>query len=453
MRRTESLRTLTFGDRTISYDTGLNFSSSKTAAFEDTSFQQRMIEPDDSVPMRSPLSEVDSGAGSDISEPDQDAEQLQENFKGVRVAKQLIKPDILAMSQLLNFNEEDEEDLSESDDEEDDTKDTKRNRLKWKKAIVKDLSNLSCKSSKLSRRHSITVCESQVMKSGVTSTQNEKGKKDVWGNQRNTGMIGGPVSLPFQSSENKKISERPVNLATLDLNLEEMAHIRSVLTKAELEAMSVEGNIRADLESGRLCFLCMNTRFGIFSRSQKCQICKQNVCSKCVSKMRIPSEQFAGVPVQVLTPLSPLSPTSPQPTPLNSLISTNLDNCAGSAPSSPKSDRKQPPSQLDVNKLEEQLESLPDTHYLDRSASPLTPPPITGRWPALGRSATLPTKKVGRRWSVLESARAQDREKLEGSLLIVCLDCKQMILQVIRSKGISRRVKQKIKHQEEQTRL
>ena len=64
-----------------------------------------MIEQDDSIPMRSPLSEVDSGAGSDISEPDQDSEQITENFKGIRVAKQLIKPDMIAMSQLLDFNE------------------------------------------------------------------------------------------------------------------------------------------------------------------------------------------------------------------------------------------------------------------------------------------------------------------------------------------------------------
>ena len=35
----------------------------------------------------------------------------------------------------------------------------------------------------------------------------------------------------------------------------------------------------------QLCFLCKKTRFGIFSRGSKCEMCKQAVCGKCQSKV------------------------------------------------------------------------------------------------------------------------------------------------------------------------
>ena len=36
----------------------------------------------------------------------------------------------------------------------------------------------------------------------------------------------------------------------------------------------------------QICFLCMKTRFGFFSWGVRCQLCKQQICSKCSTKVR-----------------------------------------------------------------------------------------------------------------------------------------------------------------------
>ena len=42
-------------------------------------------------------------------------------------------------------------------------------------------------------------------------------------------------------------------LQTLDLTLAEVIHIRSVLTKAEMEGLTIDANLREDLERGKVC--------------------------------------------------------------------------------------------------------------------------------------------------------------------------------------------------------
>ena len=74
-------------------------------------------------------------------------------------------------------------------------------------------------------------------------------------------------------------------MQTLDLNLDEIVHIRSVLTKAELEGLPLDGNLKEDVEKGKVCFLCMKTRFGFFNRGCKCELCTRQVCSKCTTKV------------------------------------------------------------------------------------------------------------------------------------------------------------------------
>lgn len=46
----------------------------------------------------------------------------------------------------------------------------------------------------------------------------------------------------------------------LSLTLSEIVHIRTVLTKAEVEALPTEGRVRHDVESRKVCFLCLKTR-------------------------------------------------------------------------------------------------------------------------------------------------------------------------------------------------
>lgn len=165
----------------------------------------------------------------------------------------------------------------------------------------------------------------------------------------------------------------------LSLTLEEIVHIRSVITKAELESLPVGIHIKEDVEKRKLCFLCLRTKFGFMSsRGVPCKLCQRTVCAKCYTKMRIPTEHFSNVPVQLLSPSLQSSPTvsnAPSPshhggidesfprslmerllrtdvdrkvtkpsTPvsrpcLNSNVSLQTRNTVGSAPSSPKNQR------------------------------------------------------------------------------------------------------------------
>ena len=43
-------------------------------------------------------------------------------------------------------------------------------------------------------------------------------------------------------------------MQTLDLTLAEVIHIRSVLTKAEMEGLTIDVNLREDLERGKVGF-------------------------------------------------------------------------------------------------------------------------------------------------------------------------------------------------------
>ncbi len=119
----------------------------------------------------------------------------------------------------------------------------------------------------------------------------------------------------------------------LDLNLDEVIHIRTVLTKAELEGLPLEGTLKDDVEKGKvglihcskrirdclsrpllilvpqICFLCMKTRFSFFTWGVRCQLCKQQVCAKCSSKV---SGTVAAAAARVLYSFTRLTLSSPQ---------------------------------------------------------------------------------------------------------------------------------------------
>ncbi|XP_022820510.1 protein spire isoform X1 [Spodoptera litura] len=239
----------------------------------------------------------------------------------------------------------------------------------------------------------------------------------------------------------------------LSLTLEEIVHIRSVLTKAELEVLPVEGRVKEDVEKRRVCFLCLKTRFGIFGPwGQKCKLCKKTVCQKCCSKMRIPTEHFAHVPVVLLSPSLLPSPEdeahSSFPRSLMSRLvspeySSMVENSVGSAPSSPAAPRRAPtaacggagaaahsaPGSRGGSALgfSDQLSVPP--HAMSRSvdgpqAMSLvnTPPSTLDRRARYGRSTTGVTAA----------------ERLRGVQMAVCHDCKAMVLQIIKSSRASR---------------
>lgn len=114
----------------------------------------------------------------------------------------------------------------------------------------------------------------------------------------------GKNSLDEQEWKEKLQNDR------LSLTLEEIVHIRSVITKAELESLPMGIQIKEDVEKRKLCFLCLRTKFGILGpRGVPCKLCQRTVCAKCYTKMRIPTEHFSNVPVQLLSPSRQNSPS------------------------------------------------------------------------------------------------------------------------------------------------
>lgn len=72
----------------------------------------------------------------------------------------------------------------------------------------------------------------------------------------------------------------------LSLTLDEIIHIRSVMTKAELEGLPVGIKIKEEVERRKLCFLCLRTRFSLFGqRGVNCKLCDRTVCIKCFTKV------------------------------------------------------------------------------------------------------------------------------------------------------------------------
>ncbi|XP_016971432.2 protein spire isoform X3 [Drosophila rhopaloa] len=103
----------------------------------------------------------------------------------------------------------------------------------------------------------------------------------------------------------------------LSVTLAEIVHIRSVMTKAELEGLPMDVRVKEDVEKRRVCFLCLRTRFSFFGPwGIQCKLCQRTVCAKCYTKMRIPSEHFRNVPLVLISPSllsSPASSSTPSP--------------------------------------------------------------------------------------------------------------------------------------------
>ncbi|XP_050442130.1 protein spire isoform X2 [Adelges cooleyi] len=174
----------------------------------------------------------------------------------------------------------------------------------------------------------------------------------------------------------------------LALTLQELIHIRSVLTKAEIESLPVEGHFKEDVESRKVCFLCMKTRFGIFGPwGQECKMCQRTVCSKCCTKMRIPTEQFSQIPVAALSPSVAASEHNPW-------WPKSISNW-GSAPSSPQ-----------------KLLTTHPTTAIDMSAS------YHGS-STISQNNNRPNTK-------------------HGTQMPVCIDCKTMVLQEIKTSRVNR---------------
>lgn len=73
------------------------------------------------------------------------------------------------------------------------------------------------------------------------------------------------------------------SLECLSLTLKEVQHIRSVLTKAEIESLGVTKSLKTDLENGKICFTCLKTRFTFFGPwATVCKLCNRSICDRWV---------------------------------------------------------------------------------------------------------------------------------------------------------------------------
>ncbi|KAL1124568.1 hypothetical protein AAG570_001192 [Ranatra chinensis] len=203
----------------------------------------------------------------------------------------------------------------------------------------------------------------------------------------------------------------------LSLTLEEIVHIRSVLTKAELESLPVEGHVKEDAEKRKVCFLCMKTRFGIFGPwGQICKLCKRTVCAKCYSKMRIPTEHFSHVPVVALSP-NLLSPCDSEDSFPRALVTKLMSGSPPGSGTPSAHHRSAPTSHMSNSLISEGPISLPSSSPAYTTTS--------DKW-RLARE-----KAIGRRGG-------GKAEKLKGLQMTVCHDCKTMVLQIIKSSRTTR---------------
>jgi spire-like protein len=486
------MRTLTIGDRTISYDTGLNYGLNYTTpSLPDMSRSQ--ISDDSTTDDRTSsehaystggTSEYSCGTASVCSDDHEDVGSGSGHptpCLGRDSSRKLIKPDLMAMSQLLNFDEEDEDDI-ESEEEPEKGDDKSSSPSDWQKTVVKDLANQTKK--RVQRRHSITLCTNSYRRkssvSSCSSTQsgssNQSTPKTSFSSTNSNYAESTSPSSPSPSyklntsqmhaslQEEYNSPEWQRALQTLNLSLDEVAHIRSVLTKAELEGLPLEGSVKENVCKGKVCFLCMKTRFGIFNRGQKCEMCKQIVCSKCHTKMNIPVEHFTATPVYALSPQQDGKQAmnhanNGQRTPVFKLGVPKLPgatNSAGSAPNSPDLRRKFSQDSHNLNLVRRTEDLSLDNSFLNSPApqgittiSGLTSLPPASPEPGSFQPISLPynsskyntlPKKTNRRWSMISSRSSVEREKLEGSPLNVCLDCKEMVLQVIRTSRTTKKM-------------
>ncbi|GAB1609430.1 protein spire homolog 2-like isoform X2 [Argonauta hians] len=191
-------------------------------------------------------------------------------------------------------------------------------------------------------------------------------------------------SLPYKDYH--PLSKKWQNpIECLSLTLDEVIHIRQVLTKAELESLLTDPQLYDLVSRGKVCFSCKSVKFSLFSQwGNNCQFCKKVVCNKCIRKINVPVEHFNRIPVHTLSPSPPISPNE------NSQTMNIFSSSGASSLLSTKNNEKSPKRR------------------------------------PLQRSQTISDKFLEPRSSLLKE-----------SLMSVCCDCKEMVCEVIKASRLS----------------
>ncbi|XP_069949747.1 protein spire homolog 1 isoform X2 [Cherax quadricarinatus] len=330
------------------------------------------------------------------------------------------------------------------------------------------------------RRHSITLCETPSLTHQSSTSITPPSSLPQ---SRNPSAPSSPAHQDFISSTSQtqrdflSSAHFSTRLDCLALTLEEVVHIRNVLTKADLEALPLDLTIKEDMAKGKICFLCMKTRFGFFGpRGTNCRLCKRTVCKKCISKMRIPTEHFSNIPVQMLTPQA-LSPREDEednislPRSILSRLTFNISEhivkriqvtehgeqttsdhilsqelpLPGSSSAGVSGERR--------SSITGSVGSAPSSPTLSRTDGPLSLPtqpaaPYVNeaiKKPKLGRANTLSViecrtvqQRLMEEKQKQRSRTTQVEEHLRGELMSVCGDCKAMVLHILASIKVRR---------------
>lgn len=222
------------------------------------------------------------------------------------------------------------------------------------------------------------------------------------------------------------------------VTLEELVHMRRVLTAASLDNLPLDSSIKDDVTNGKVCFVCRKTRFSVFgSWWHNCKLCRRTVCTKCCIKMRIPSDQFDTVDVSEVTWYGANADKLEQSSPVvssSSLFSSfqlKLPQFRLRSPNGGMAD------------CCESSESTPTSPVLSRRGSErrkqtLAQPPQTFLHQALSRHQSLSTNNTPARKPVSAQAsvgashqQASKKSSSSGSDCHVCRDCQTLIENII----------------------
>jgi len=272
------MNSLRLSDRTMSYDAGLNLMLHKQppnhhlieaeagtiilnphngATIKGKNLRKKSTDTVDHVDDGIGTSDDETNSNSSSQSPETSESSSSPNMGQSR---RVIKLDLAAISQLLAFDEEEEEDLVESEEDEDQLNGNKA----WRKTIAKDLAKLT--TEKIRRRHSITLCESRNRKTSTesnmsSSTEASNASPRASPSKESSQFTSLNVSSMQEAADVNQDFGANKNVKTLNLRLEEVAHIRSVLTKAELEAMAIDSAMRDSIARGKVwCLLLENLR-------------------------------------------------------------------------------------------------------------------------------------------------------------------------------------------------
>uniref|UniRef100_A0A1W7R9I6 Protein spire homolog 1 n=1 Tax=Hadrurus spadix TaxID=141984 RepID=A0A1W7R9I6_9SCOR len=263
------------------------------------------------------------------------------------------------------------------------------------------------------RRHSISVCESPSKPNNmIVPTTNSFNSYITASDERPS-----PVQIsPNQSIGVWSSSHWEKSIQSLSLTLEEVVHIRNVLTKAELETlMNGKGNtLYEELAKGKVCFTCKKTRFSFFgSWGVKCKLCERTVCDKCSTRMHIPTDHFSNIPVYMLSPTpSPVS-EEPDTTPASYSIWRLPESFHISGLWSSKRSQESSPKCSET-----------PTKSLRQSRSSHTIRDEIGTWPSTKKSSFNRSRTI-------QESEASPLDIPKGPLMTVCRECKGMVRHII----------------------